>query len=164
MSESARWVCHTCKTVCDRGGRVAAKGIFSTRQVELARLLLKRAHEVFEFDELVEDISRYLADFEKWLSRHESHNIHIGSDYTTDMMDLCDYFNETVGGAKSDVTRLELASRNADRWRSAGIDKVKSIILAHKSKGAYGIVIDVDGAAEALYNQYCIDIAIEQGG
>lgn len=166
MGEEARWVCHDCKTVCSRGGRpwLRVKLPVTRERVSQLRDLLSTVSLGAELDDHIQNVYGFLSDLNVWLSRHEDHNFHIGSDYTTDMMDLDEYHNETVRGEVSDYTRLEAEQRTADEWRERGTEKIAGIIMSCKSKGAYGSMIDVKAAAEKLYDQFCFDMAAEIGG
>ena len=153
MGESARWVCHTCKTVCPQGGRPIFQGTpseITTDDIDNLRGQIEALNtEVRVKDEDV--MISFLNDLRKWLSRHEGHDIHIGSDYSTDMMDLDDYRNESVDGKVSDCTRAEAREKSMDEWIETSIREIDSIIqecINMKKKSR-------DAAVE-LYNRFSI--------
>lgn len=108
------------------------------------------------------DIVSFSDDLRKWLSCHEAHNIHIGSDYSTDNSDLDDYYNESVDGKKSDATRLELQTRSWEDWHRVQVDKIKAIMLKNASRTPAGVMIDADTAAEEIFGTTFLKF--EQGG
>lgn len=168
MGEEARWVCHTCKTVCNRGGTpiiIRQRNDIYVEEIDGIRSAIAELGISIELHrDLRESWIGFLDDLREWVSRHKDHNIFIGSDYTTDHMDLDDYRDETVDGDVADYTRLEAQTRTAEEWRNAGIEKIAGIIMSCVSNGVYGTTIDVKATAEKLYDQFCSDMAAELGG
>jgi hypothetical protein len=166
MGEDARWVCHDCKTVCSRGGNPIIKrplGDITTGEIDAIKENVGRLGiSITLHKELRETWYSFLNDLRKWVSRHQGHSTYIGSDYTTDVMELDDYRDETVDGKVNDYTRLEAKTRTAEGWRNAGIEKIKGLIMEHSAP--HGVVIDLNAAATALYDQLISDIAAELGG
>lgn len=151
MGQDARWVCYTCKTVCSRGGRPLVRGMDSIEAVNQARLLIAQAREVFELDGKPEEVSSFLNDLSKWLSRHQTHNIHIGSDYSTDMMDLDDYHNESVDGKVSDCTRFEVRCKSVDEWEATARKQIEQVIRKHKDEITHG---NMGTVSNELYQKF----------
>lgn len=133
MGADARWVCHTCKTVCSRGGRPLFQHVadsYTVESIDLFKEVLSRFHSVFEFDDHERYVS-FLDDLKGWLSRHQIHSIHIGSDYSTDGMDLEDYYDESIDGKKSSMTRGEIEMSCFKDWEERSIGDIEEIIKKH---------------------------------
>lgn len=158
MGAEARWVCHTCKTVCSRGGApviVRTQGDITVLQLDDIEGSVANLKALIDIgSDRYERWTGFVSDLKRWLSKHEGHNTHIGSDYTTDVMDLDDYRNESVDGKVSDATRLEQRTLGCKDWRKARVQAIKDTIMECKSTGAYGHLIDVDKAAETLYEHF----------
>lgn len=154
MGTDARWVCHTCKTVCSRGGSPLTKGIHTRRQVDDAKDLLFRVEAVFDIGNIVEDVTPFLDDLRMWLFRHEDHNITVGSDYATDFMDLDDYRNESVSGKVSGCTRLEAQTKSMNEWEQTAINEIKRIIRRYTDDTDVGVINRLDSVAAELHNKF----------
>ena len=152
MGEEARWVCHTCKTICSRGGRpiIIRTKKFVMADWEHIRETVSRLESLMigldtadrEMPDLFVRWDGFMSDLKKWLSRHEGHNIHIGSDYTTDSMDLDNYHNETVDNKVSRYTQLEYGVKGTDEWVVNKKRDIKDILDEHASS---------DDTVEELY-------------
>lgn len=132
MGESARWVCSTCKTICYRGGTPIFKGIPESPTIEELKSLKTAFCSLMSRIRLVtDDEDRYvyfMDDLITWLSVHEGHNIHIGSDYSTDMWDLEDYRVEAIDGTTHKLTILEEAEEARSKTYSNAISRVSKLI------------------------------------
>lgn len=149
MGEDARWVCHTCKTVCPRGGRPIFKTIpryLTLQEVRVYRAAITRISSVFDTGDFADIAIVFLDQLSVWLKRHQGHNIHIGSDYSTDMMDLEEYHNETVGGVVDKLTRINSQLATVGIIERDSVQQIKSTILKHGS--------DADAAAKELYSRF----------
>lgn len=148
MGADARWVCHTCKTVCSGAGRPIFRScnpVYSKHEIHALKEDLCKMNRVVE----LEDYNRYtsfLDNLSRWLGRHEDHNFHIGSDYSTDMMDLEDYRDESLGGEVSRLTRHEIDMGYYNDFVKSQINDIKEIITKHGG--------DVDSAAKELYDKW----------
>ncbi len=156
MGADARWVCFTCKTVCCRGGNpITINNVVSESDIRAGLSNLEELLKLVKVDKNgLASLLSFLEDLATWLSRHEGHNIHVGSDYTTDMMDLDDYHNESVDGKVSDYTRLEAQTKSVNEWRQTSINSIKKVLRECESTGAYGLMVDVDKAAVELYDKF----------
>ena len=56
------------------------------------------------------------------------------------------------------MTRLQLLQSQPIE---SGISRIKDILIECKSLGAYGMMIDIDKAATALYDKFCEDTALD---
>lgn len=103
MGNDARWVCNTCKTVCSRGGRLIFHETLCTMSVATIAQLKSEIHDLSHKVVIgdLDHIVGFLDDLQVWVRRHEGHNIHIGSDYSIDEMDLGGYHNELMNGKVS---------------------------------------------------------------
>lgn len=129
MGEDARWVCHTCKTVCPRGGRPELREFnTSIRRLARLRLLLADLDPIVDIDGLKDHLIPFIDDLQRWLGRHKDHDIHIGSDYSTDMMDLENYHNETVDGKVDKRTRIECQLQAVNEIEAESIERIKKVI------------------------------------
>lgn len=132
MGADAKWVCNTCRTVCSRGGRPIFKTVPVNPTVRGMKLLKQQFSRLMEMIELVtDDKERYiffLDDLVAWLSRHENHDVHIGSDYSTDFMDLDEYRDETVDGKISSMTRIEAKLSSINQWSETVVRSIQIII------------------------------------
>ena len=128
MGEDARWVCLTCKTVCYRGGTPILRSVQRTLTVKEVDSIKTQFHNVMHSIQLVnDDADRYtsfLDDLSAWLCVHESHDIHVGSDYSTDMWDFEDYRVEGVDGAAHTLTIME---ERKEREEAISKTEVKAI-------------------------------------
>lgn len=130
MGADARWVCHTCKTLCSRGGRPVpfAVGFDMSKQ---SIINLKKTYctlgAVMEMDDQ-KRIVGFLDDLIVWLGVHEGHNIHVGSDYSTDMMDLEIYKKEAINGTTHKLTMIEEEEEARSKAEAKGIDTIKGLI------------------------------------
>lgn len=149
MGEDARWVCHTCKTVCFRGGEPYLNkhlnqlddGDLVYAKTQLAILIATTG-----LDHLKPTYD-YFSDLVKWTSNHIGHTVHFGSDVTTDHMDLNDYRIESIAGVKSELTIGESANKAYTEWRRAKLEETKNIIsLTVTSK------LTVEEASEKILN------------
>lgn len=151
MGADARWVCHTCKTVCSRGGTPVVyyhDGVVTAMEVRtllesVNALGLEEGH-FFEKDV----ITSFLDDLISWLGRHEGHVSNIGSDYSTDGMDLEDYYDEAVDGTKNSMTRHEVQMGCLQVFEKRALEDIKNTIREHGD--------DLDGAARELYNRFSV--------
>lgn len=154
MGADARWVCHTCRTVCYRGGRPiflsAVCGEMSVSQIDnLERSLVAICEQVLIENQ--EHIFSFLSDLRRWLSKHEGHNLHVGSDYSTDMMDFGDYYEETVDGKKSVITVNDAHMQSVDAMEETVIREIEGILgkcVAGKKS--------VRETAEKLYRKFSV--------
>lgn len=155
MGADARWVCIDCKTVCNRGGRpiVTRSGNdISMLEVDGIKENLATLKTLIDIeDDRYRSWMDFLDGLRKWLSRHEGHNIHIGSDYTTDMMDLDDYHNESVEGKVSSCTRYEARCKSVDEWEATARKEIGQIIRKHKDEIAHN---NTDTVANELYQKF----------
>lgn len=130
MGANTMWVCITCKTVCSRGGKPIyfAAGFDMTKEgIANLNRSLHTLCTVIELDGC-EHATGFLDDLTTWLGRHEGHYIHIGSGYSTDMMDLDDYHNETVDGQVSRFSRLEVDLAYYNEWQESSILDIQKVI------------------------------------
>lgn len=151
MGADARWVCHTCKMVCPRGGRpmfVTIPRALTLQDIVWMKTYLAKLRATFELQD-GEDITSFLNDLHSWLGRHFGHDIHIGSDYSTDMMDLGDYRNESVDGKVSDCTRAEAQEKSMEEWAETSIQRIEEAI-----QGCVKGEKSVRATAEELYNHF----------
>lgn len=151
MGADARWVCHTCKTVCPRGGRpVLRYGTeYSVEEVESILGQVVTLSTSIEEVYLEKDvIVFFLNDLKRWLTKHEGHVIYIGSDYSTDMMDLDNYYDETVDGKKGSMTRHEVQMGCLQDLEERALEDIKETIRKHED--------DLDAAARELYNKFSV--------
>lgn len=150
MGADARWVCHTCMTICARGGTHIFKSIPEFSTVEEVRLIKDQFCDLMQTIELVTDNEeRYISFFDDlmiWLKRHEGHNTHIGSSYSTDMMDDEDYRNETLSGHVDTMTRGEKMVGMEVEARVQTVEDIKGIIDKHGS--------NTQAAAQELYDKF----------
>ncbi len=164
MGADARWVCHDCKVVCSRGGQPMIIRCLSMDFDELnyikskmdrLRVLMGELDMIDSTEQ--EKFNRwndFMEDLRTWLTKHNGHHVHIGSDYSTDTMNLDDYHNESVDGKVSDCTRHEAMSKDVSEWRQTSINEIKQIITRH------GINIELgklDVVAEELYSRFCME-------
>lgn len=150
MGADARWVCHTCKTVCSRGGRpiFRVENVVDTRGgVTYLKELLARVNSLIELDDCDRYI-KFLDDLHKWLGRHESHLIYVGSDYSTDAMDLEDYHEEAVDGKVSKMTRHKVNMSCLNAFEADAIEDIETLIQ-ECIRGKL-----VEEAARELFNRF----------
>jgi len=132
MGADSRWVCHTCKTVCSGEGRPLLKGFHEGMIVEDIYALKQ---QIANLDAEIEILDKekaisYLDNLRTWLERHQGHRIHIGSNYSTDMMDIDDYYDETVKGNVSKITRHEARSLGTEALVESSIREISGVIQA----------------------------------
>lgn len=130
MGEDARWVCNTCKTVCYRGGRPIFQGIpayMSLHGIRQHKEQITSFSSTFVLDDK-DSMIGFLDDLQRWLSRHEGHNIHIGSDYSTDMWDLDDYHSETVDGKISKLSNMDVRMSVVDAIAESSIRDIQKTL------------------------------------
>lgn len=150
MGADAVWVCHTCKTVCPRGGTPILRSSSEEMTVESTVSLKGQISDLgskLEIDNKDRIIS-FLDDLAAWLFRHQAHQIHIGSDYSTDLADLGDYYSETVDGKVSKITRYEAQCLDTNAFEETSIQEISTVIQACIDGRAAR-----DGAVE-LYNRF----------
>lgn len=155
MGEDARWVCHTCKTVYSRGGRPIFQSIpreLTVGEIDAYKEQIRAFHEVFRLEDEDTMIS-FLDDLRRWASRHEGHNVHIGSDYSTDMMDLEEYHDETVDGEVSDLTEFEAQVQAMKGLEERTINKIRDVLMSRKLSGTARAF---NSAARELYRRFSV--------
>lgn len=114
MGVDARWICHTCKTVCFADG---ARSILSYDiKFDAAQHFLTLAPKITDGSYIGgwEDLLKTLEDFVKWYRRHNGHQVLMTNDISLDFADLSDYRNEMVNGQLSPTTFGEDASAQTD--------------------------------------------------
>lgn len=150
MGADSRWVCHTCKTVCSEEGRPLLKSVREHMAIEdIVALKLQVADLDAEVEILdVERATSFLDNLGTWLERHKDHEIHIGSDYSTDMMELDDYHDETIKGKVAKITKHEARCLDANAFEETSIQEISTVIQACIDGRAAR-----DGAIE-LYNRF----------
>lgn len=153
MGEDARWVCHTCKTVCSRGGRPIFQFIPDDLSIgdidNLKKQIVGLSREIVIENE--GNIVSFLDDLRTWLSRHIGHKTHIGSDYSTDVMDLDDYHNEAISGEVSSLTRHEARMESVNEWELKTIREIEQVIGEHSTEIKAG---DTGPVARELYHRF----------
>lgn len=132
MGADARWVCHTCKTICHADGSRDHWGGKEPPTLEELELAIKAAEVVAEYmsDSYYdrETPVRFLSSLHKWLSRHVGHNVCITSDYGTDMMDDEDFRTEHVDGTVHELTHEEEMEEARVESEARAVSVVKGII------------------------------------
>lgn len=130
MGADARWICHTCKTVCYRGGKPLLQSTRKAMTVEEVGTLLVKVSDLHSELKLsdAETTVSFLNDLKLWLERHEEHDIHIGSDYSTDMMELDDHYEEAVDGKRSVVTLLEACMQSVSAMEETAVREIEDVI------------------------------------
>lgn len=128
MGEDARWVCNTCKTICYRGGTPAIQhgAIESRQEVTTLKEELRHLMESLRIEDC-DDKMQFLDDLYTWLGVHEGHNILIGSDYSTDNMDLDNYRVESIDGVTHELTIIEEQEQG---YKDAGAEALEFIMQA----------------------------------
>lgn len=104
MGVDARWVCHTCKTMCfaDGARSILVHGV-SVADLEAFLILapkITKGHYISGWDTLLGTARDHL----RWRKRHEGHKIYITNDSSVSRSDFPDYRAETVGGKVSKET------------------------------------------------------------
>lgn len=155
MGADARWVCHTCMTVCPRGGKHIFTTVLDGPTVDEVEGIKTRFCSLMQDIELItDDKNRYITfldDLILWLRRQEGHNTHVGNDYSTDGMDLEDYHDETVGGDVSSFTRHEVDMACFNEWEESSIRDIQQAIEAYADNREE---LSSRTVAEELFNRY----------
>lgn len=143
MGADARWVCHTCKTVCSRGGRPMLNigASFLADNIPELKARVSFFAEAFMLDDKDRYIS-FLDNLYTWLSRHKEHNIHIGSDYSIDGMSLEEYYDELLDGTISKMTRIEAQLACFDQWQESSVRDIEETIKRH-GKNTHGAAVEL---------------------
>lgn len=103
MGVDARWICHTCKTMCCADG--ARSYLNYDLELEEAEKFLSYIEETYRkifsgyhTEYLDSSELECLRSFTKWAKRHKDHSIQLTNDATVSRDDLPDYRAESVDG------------------------------------------------------------------
>lgn len=116
MGVDARWMCHTCKTMCCADG--ARSVLNHDAAIEDVKKLLELAPRITDgyciggWDYLLKICSNFI----NWTSRHKGHKIAISNDSSISRDDLPDYRSETVEGEVGDKTFREELDAEAEYY------------------------------------------------
>lgn len=107
MSVEARWICHTCKTICCAGGRRDILNYKSFPEgldleyIDMASYMvvyLGRKLIIEDYAHVPNRVFDFLEHLRKWIRRHGNHAVNITNDHGLDMFDLSGYHMETTAG------------------------------------------------------------------
>lgn len=153
MGADATWVCHTCKTVCCRGGEPS---LIATSERMALQEIVRLKNDLATLSNILrlrdkDAVMSFLDDLHRWLGIHFGHKLHIGSDYSTDIMDLDDYHNEIMDGKISSLTRAEARQKGVEEWEQTRRKEIGYIIRKHKDEIAHG---NTGTVANELYQKF----------
>jgi hypothetical protein len=119
-------------------------------EIENMRSMVASLNLGVDLDDIADRIFNFLTDLSTWLSRHEGHDIHIGSDYSTELANLDEYRNESMDGKVSVFTRYEARCKSISEWRQTAVNEIKRVIAN------YGLVDEqaLDQMAAELYEKF----------
>ena len=134
MSVDARWICHTCKTICFANG--ARSYLNYKLGLEAAEEFLKfldtsynkiffssYTSEFYESNEV-----RSLRHFVKWAGRHKGHRLLLTNDHSVSPDDFPDYKAETVDGVVSKTSFSEDMESQAQYYLETTVPDVALLL------------------------------------
>lgn len=140
MGVDARWVCHSCKTICCANG---------FRDLWAHPKKIPTPEDIYQIIESTEGVAgglikpdelpdlgkalKFLEVMAGWLSRHRGHDILIANDYMLDLIDLEEYRTEEVDGTIHSLTKYGEQVRAAKEAEEQAVRRIQKKIEEYAS-------------------------------